>query len=145
MGKKKSELDWLNRELMISPYCYSLCLDEAAFEKELKRLKIPKRMRPAFLSNSHCNATVDFFEKRGGIDLCCIVRMRPPKDRIREEIYGVLVHEAVHIWQACREYIGEKFPASEQEAYSIQRIAMSLMVSYRDQMLAREDKKGGKK
>lgn len=139
--KKASGLEWLNRELMVAPYCYALCLDEVSFGRELKRLNVPKHLRPPFLSNTHCNATVDFFEQSSGVELCCIVRMKVSKTATREEVYGLLVHEAVHIWQACREYIGEKFPASEQEAYSIQRIALSLMCSYKDQILAKKEKK----
>lgn len=138
MSKKESGLEWLNRELMLSPYCYALCLDAKSFERELKRLKVPKHKRPPFLSNSHCNASVDFFEETDGVGLCCIVRMKPGEARIREEVYGVLVHEAVHIWQACREYIGEASPAAEQEAYAIQRIAQSLMYSYKEQTQKRK-------
>lgn len=129
----KSELDWLCRELLVSPYCYALCLDEKAFAAEQKRLKIPKRDRVDFSKTESCDATVHYFAKGDGVEKCAIVTMRKIKGRSREQIYGLLVHEAVHIWQAVREELGEKFPASEQEAYAIQRIAQSLMTSYKEQ------------
>lgn len=129
----KSELDWLCRELLASPYCYALCLDEKAFAAEQKRLKIPKRNRSDFSKTESCGATVHYFAKGDGIEKCAIVTMRRKKGVALEQVYGLLVHEAVHIWRAIREDLGEKHPASEQEAYAIQRIAQSLMTSYKEQ------------
>jgi hypothetical protein len=132
---KKPGLDWLCRELLASPYSYALCLKEHAFKREMRRLKIPKRSRPHYLNSPTANATVHFFEKTNDIDKCAIVCLgRIPKATSREQVYGILVHEAVHIWQACRDDLGEKYPASEQEAYAIQRIAQSLMHSYTEQV-----------
>ncbi len=52
-------------------------------------------------------------------------------------IAGVLVHEAVHVWQYFCEDIGEENPSVEFEAYSIQAIAQALMRDY-----ARQTKNG---
>lgn len=46
------------------------------------------------------------------------------KDQI--EVYGLLLHEAVHVWQKVKKLMGEKEPSSEFEAYSIQAIAQDL-------------------
>lgn len=46
------------------------------------------------------------------------------------EAYSLLVHEAVHLWQAHCEYIGEEKPGDEIEAYAIQKIATELMKEY---------------
>jgi hypothetical protein len=46
------------------------------------------------------------------------------------QIAALLVHEAVHIWQQYCADIGEKEPASEQEAYAIQSISQTLMEEY---------------
>lgn len=42
----------------------------------------------------------------------------------------ILVHEAVHVWQAHCEFIGEDNPGVEVEAYAIQAISKQLMLSY---------------
>ena len=59
-----------------------------------------------------------------------IVCLRPEKKHDGVETYGLLVHEAVHIWQAYRESIGEDKPGHECEAYIVQHISQELMASY---------------
>jgi len=46
------------------------------------------------------------------------------------ERVGLIVHEAMHIWRAMRESIGEHSPSAEFEAYSIQSIAQNLIAAY---------------
>lgn len=128
----KNKLEWLNRDLLTSPYCYALCLSQESFDGEMKRLKIPKKDRPDFQKTAHANATVHFFEAKNA-ERCAIVCMGSAKGFDREQIYALLVHEAVHIWQRIRESIGETYPGDETEAYAIQRLAQSLMFSYKEQ------------
>lgn len=139
---KKSKLEWLNRDLMTSSYHYALALSEKDFHSELKRLGVPKRSWPDFLQTSRAHATTNFFEKTDGIGQCAIVTMHPHKKSGHDvkQIYAMLVHEAVHIWQAHRDSIGEKCPGSEGEAYAVQRIAQSLMFSYDEQTKRRKKK-----
>jgi hypothetical protein len=48
-----------------------------------------------------------------------------------EQVYALLVHEAVHIWQDVKHRIGEDNPSSEFEAYAIQNISQELMLAYK--------------
>lgn len=46
------------------------------------------------------------------------------------QIHGLLLHEAVHIWQELKLKMGEEKPSVEFEAYSIQTIAQDLFAMY---------------
>ncbi len=121
---------WCDRTLHQCTYCFGLCTTEAQFHRELRRLKLPREDWPRFLKTTHANATVHFFEARESNGRCAIVCMPLNRERTGIEIAGLLVHEAVHIWQAHCEDIGEQNPASEQEAYAIQHISQQLMDAY---------------
>lgn len=121
-------MNWLDRSLVISPIHYGLCRTEKAFKKELKRLGVPKKDRPDFLLN-RSDATVHFFESKDQKE-CAIVCLGKMKDRTSNEIVGLLIHEAVHIWQHVKENMGESYPSKEFEAYAIQTIAQRLIEEY---------------
>lgn len=143
MSKKKSGLEWLNRDLLTSPYHYALCLSEKDFKAELKRLAVPKTDWPPFLKTTHSHATTNYFEQTKSSGQCAIVCMHPHTKKSGldiKQVYALLVHEAVHIWRACADSMGEKYPALEEEAYAIQRIAQSLMFSYDEQTKKRKKK-----
>lgn len=120
-------IKWLNRALIVSPYCYALCLTEKVFHRELRRLGIPREDWPPFMLNG-ASATVHFFEDD---DLrVAIVTLQPGSDATPEQVNAILVHEAVHIWQKICEHFNESSPSPEFEAYSIQAISQSLMEAY---------------
>lgn len=124
--------NWLNRNLMVCPLYYTLCTTDAMFRKELLRLNVSLDRWPRFVLTDHANATCHFFEWQN--KRCAIVCIPPNPKRTGVEVAGLLVHEAVHIWQEARDHIGEKFPSSEFEAYSIQTIAQMLMWEYARQV-----------
>ena len=123
---------WLDRCLFENPFHVTLCTTEKQFVREMKRLVIAKSERPAFTITSHANAAVHFFENVD-VGLVAIVCIRPDKKRTIHQFNALLVHEAVHIWQAIKDGVGEKNPSSEFEAYAIQSIAQGLMVEYERQ------------
>ena len=133
----KTNLHWLDRTLLTSPYCYALCLDEKAFRKEQKHMRVPKDERVSFVMNSGSGATAHFFNNPSGDGLCVIVTLcdDPKLDLI--QIYCELVHEAVHIWQEIKESLGEDTPGQEGEAYAVQAIAQNLMYAYQEQSKCR--------
>lgn len=124
----KNKLEWLERSLLLAPY-YCLVLNEKQFHKALKHLRLPREDWPSFLTTSHANATAHHFKKGDG-SLATVVCLGSTEGRELHSIYGLLIHEAVHIWQEYREFIGERSPSSEFEAYSIQWIAQNLIDSY---------------
>lgn len=133
---------WLDRRINTNALCYTLCTTEIQFREELKRLALPQNDWPSFLTTSHSNATTHFLYQSGtGAGHCAIVCLPLPskaEKRTGIEIAGLLVHEAVHIWQEHCELIGEKTPSSEFEAYAVQTIAQELMVEYHRQVFKKD-------
>jgi hypothetical protein len=123
-----SKFVWCDRALFVSPVYYGVCKTEKAFKKVLKHLKIPKADRPSFLKNDHSDATVHYFERDEKV--AAVVCVGDTEGRSPHEIVGLLIHEAVHIWQEVKEYIGESNPSREFEAYAIQTIAQRLIEGY---------------
>jgi len=132
---QKRKINWLDRALVVTPYCYCLCLSEEQFNREMVRLHIPQNVRPCFLEKSP--ATVHFFESENK-DIhkyIAIVCLDAGQERSASQTASVLVHEAVHIWQETKKYLDEQFPSKEFEAYSIQTISQRLLESYEKQTL----------
>jgi len=74
-----------------------------------------------------CDAQVSFYNE----DSLAIVQIKD-SNRSLIETYGLLLHEAVHIWQRIRRLMGEYEPSKEFEAYSIQAIAQDLFAMYEE-------------
>lgn len=125
------KITWLDRALVVSPYYYTLCTTPKRFKKVLVHLKVPADVRPEFLKTDHADATVHFFESEE--KLCAVLCMPRAKDKAPEQIAGLIAHEAVHLWQAVRDAIGEKHPSSEFEAYSVQAITQRWLEEYNRQ------------
>jgi hypothetical protein len=108
---------------------YALCLDNKSFRRKLKELKISDDLH---FVNSKADATVHWFENPD--DVCCaLVCIDNYKGRDPIGIAGLLLHEAVHIWQHHKEVVPEGHTNDELEATSIQKIAQELMWSYVEQ------------
>ncbi len=123
---------WLDRGLMVLPYL-CLCLTEKDFQRVQKHLKIKPGDRSPFLKNDQSHATCHCFKKSDG-KICVVVCMGDSDGMSLEGIYGLLVHEAVHVWQHFRDHIGEDNPSIEFEAYAIQTISTRLMADYKKQV-----------
>ncbi len=92
-------------------------------------MKIDRREWGYFIKNEHSSATMHTLANDTG-KLVHLVCLRPNLKIKPEQIYAMLVHEAVHIWQKFRKHIGERKPSSEFEAYFIQSISQVLIESY---------------
>ncbi|MDH2485398.1 hypothetical protein [Acinetobacter baumannii] len=81
-----------------------------------------------FLSTEGAAAQVDFYSDGA----YAVVQLGDTSERNLIEVYGLLLHEAVHVWQKVKKLMGEKEPSSEFEAYSIQAIAQDLFKMYEE-------------
>lgn len=64
----------------------------------------------------------------------CIVHIARVDERDDIQTYGLLVHEAVHIYQEMIAKMREEDPSIEFEAYSIQKIAVDLFTTYNNKI-----------
>ena len=119
--KKKTAIKWIDRSLVASPCYIGLCLNKKDFKAEMKRLRVS--VSDEWIPKDK-QGRVHFFISKNGkkTAIVCIRRNGKPV-----EIVGLLIHEAVHIWQNIKEDINENHPSSEFEAYSIQAIAQRLI------------------
>jgi len=122
----KEIIEWCDRSAAAPLPFYGLCLSEAAFLNTLKRLG---EKYSAHWVTPGSNGTMHTLHDKNG-QVCCIVCIDGTKGTPRGHIYGLLIHESVHIWQKYCLSIGEKEPSSEFEAYTIQHIAQNLITSF---------------
>lgn len=121
------KIAWMNRWLIQSPYCIGLCLSEDLFKKELKRLKLPVADWPEFVTKGK-DASVHLFQNSRY--LYCILCIKENEKATESEIIGLIVHEAVHIWQEIKLVKDEHNPSQEFEAEAIQNISQRLIEEY---------------
>lgn len=118
---------WINRSLMSLDMFVGLCTTEAMFHRELRKMKVDKKDWPEYTLRDS-GATAHFFIR--GETTRAFVCIRGHEKHSPIQVAGLLVHEAVHIFQRhCRD-IGERSPSSEFEAYSIQQISQNLMAAF---------------
>ncbi len=117
----KTGVIWLSPALVQCPLYLAVATSEAAYKRELKRLKQPYKHH--WLADA--SAAVHTFEHSGG-QLALIVCIPPRGKRPRAAYAALIVHEATHVWQSCRDYLCERDPSKEFEAYSLQNICQSL-------------------
>ncbi len=122
---------WLDRRIAWPGPYLALCLSDDEFRAAIAHLKSPEVPR---WINRGADATAHFFDNPDGKTVAVVCLAESRKRREPVEVAGMLVHEAVHVWQAyCRE-IGERNPGDEQEAYAIQSIAQELMAEFARRM-----------
>jgi len=120
---------WLDRRIARPGPFLALCLSEAEFRAAAQALKAP-----SISQWCSSDATTHTFEHVDGKGPCCIVCIQGREKHGPIEVAGLLVHEAVHVWQEYCEGIGERNPGSEQEAYGIQSIAQELLAEFARRM-----------
>lgn len=123
---------WLSRRIARPGPYLALCLSEADYRAVVRRLKpndVPRWV------NYRAGATTHTFRHMDG-KACCVVCIDRHEGRNPIEVAGLLIHEAVHVWQEYCLDMGEHSPGVEQEAYAIQGIAQELLAEYARRMAA---------
>lgn len=124
----KRKLNWLDRRIAHPGPYLVLCKTEQELGAALDHLGV--KDRPVFMASERANATAHFFDNAHDGQLAAVVCIGSTEGRNAIEIAGLLVHEAVHVWQRYARSIGENNPGDEQEAYAVQAIAQELMMAY---------------
>lgn len=122
-----SKIIYVSRHCMPPLPYLGLCLSQAAFDKEWKRLKMFGSPIP-FVNLGAAGTTHTFTHPKNGE--MCIVCLDIPKGKQRGEVYGLLVHEATHVMQTYRRQLNDPNPGIEFEAYSMQGIVQRLLYAF---------------
>lgn len=128
-------LIWLDNKIVTNPVCLGVCFTEESHKKLHKKLRIPEHERPEFLEDKALANTTFYTQKDEEgkhVRRIAIVSIDPT---VFDEGIGVLemlCHEAVHVWQDFKSYIGESNPSDEFEAYGIQHIFAKLARAARE-------------
>ena len=117
---------WLNRRVAKQGPFLTLVLSEQELRHALRNMTKEYVAFPT----SGANCTTLIHDKTH--ELCAVVSVSKHSQETCNaiEMAGLLVHEAVHVWQRYAEHMGETHPAEEQEAYAIQGISQELMMEY---------------
>lgn len=131
---KKKPFEWLERSFVTGPY-YTLCRSEDAFLAAVKHCDL-KLTHNDFIPWAGANkAATHFLENEDG-SLCAVVCINGAEKHTGIVIAGLLVHEAVHVFQRWCSSVGEHSPSNEFQAYSIQWLSQQLMWEFERQTTA---------
>lgn len=116
---------WCDRGWM--PTYFGFCPSERAWRREMKLMGVKDDPPPEYPTSD--GKASQFLE--GGKN-CVLVTIseRIDKKRDRLGVVGLIVHEAMHVWQHIRRDIGETEPSPEFEAYALQSISIQLCSAY---------------
>lgn len=130
-------MNWANDKIFTNPIRFCLATNEKEYRWALKSANI-SGAEPFGTWGGRANAEVRWYGPGNEGDMkttttaIVCVDLKSLAKNSGTEVAGILVHEAVHIWQRICIVLGEKRPSDEFEAYSIQTIAQNLMCQYRD-------------
>jgi hypothetical protein len=123
------EVEWLCRRVAIPGPYLTLCLSQAECDAAFDHLKATRKV----WTLTKQGATTHHLESPEG-EATCVVCLSGWEGVPPLEVVALLVHEAVHVWQWHCARIGETDPGSEQEAYGIQHISLSLCSEFERRM-----------
>ncbi len=133
----ESATRWCDRNLVESPFRYALVTSEDAYYEECAKFGV-SRMEAGVWLGKDSGATTSHLVNDAGDKLIIVsidAARAIAKSHSGIQVAALLVHEAVHVFQAVCRQIGEDSPSSEFEAYSVQWIAQELMEQYSAQVV----------
>lgn len=130
MAKAAASTEWCDRSLINTPFSFTVCTTETAFHRLLGKLGIE---HCPWIKNTWSNATAHFYPADKDRAACALVCIRGWEGKDPIVVAGLLVHEAVHLWQEVCANLGEDHPSVEFEAYGIQWISQQLMWEFQRQ------------
>lgn len=116
------KVKWLDRGVLMTPYL-ALCVTEDEYHATLKHRKFSGDI-PSFTGSGHDGATTHILSDCHGSLVCLVNCHFETKDAA--QVAALMAHEAVHVWKAQMDDIGEDCPGEEIEAYGIQNITQTL-------------------
>lgn len=132
-------MEWCPLKLIDSPITYGVCLTEEEYRSMLTVNGVSEIEQGEYISKDS-TAEVKFF-RPGTRNLAIVTFCKNHQTLEFNHLCTVICHEAVHIWQAIKEHIGESNPSDEFEAYSIQRITKNLLDHYERAVLQLQPKR----
>lgn len=128
--RARRPVEWLDRSVAPPGPYLALVLSEDQFLAAARDCKVADH---GPWVNDRAQATTHLWENPKG-ESVAVIALRDHEGRDGIEVAGLIVHEAVHVWQHYRDdFLRERHPAIEQEAYAIQWIAQVLMNSFAEQ------------
>lgn len=123
---KKPKINWLDRRVAKPGSYLALCLNADELAEAYRGIC------KEYLAFPETGATAFSFRHERTNETCSVVALSVAAQTELNsiEIAGMLVHEAVHVWQYYAEKMGETNPGDEQEAYAIQAISQELLAEY---------------
>ena len=110
----------LNKDLWLSmgpyPIYVAIVLNRKEYDNVIRHLKVPD---PSPFITTNIGEVHHFSHSNG---MACAVLMLDGKKLATlplSTIVSTVAHEAVHVWQAARDKICERSPATEQEAWFV--------------------------
>ena len=126
-------MKWLSRTLLLGPYL-TLVTSEKEFRRALKHLNVEDDtpyVRPGWQACTHT-----YVQKNGNVACVVALDVEQVGGSDPVDIAALLVHEAVHVWQAIEDTAGDRrnMFGTEGPAYGIQNISAFLMHEYKDRI-----------
>ena len=126
-------MKWLERSLLQGGYL-ALVTSQKEYERALKDLKLEDHTTP-YVRQGVQACTHSFTNVQGSIACIVAIDMEDAATRDPVDVAALLVHEAVHVWQATESGAGKLGCfGDEGEAYAIQNISAQLMYAYKERL-----------